>query len=129
MQSDDSLINPVINVDFEKYDFYNMSNVDMHNLLKEINLEMGKTLLETTDKVQGALTNPANDLKLEVSKGLSDVNKNIETLTIQLSDGFDGIETLNENLSNIYFIGIALLVGVGLVAGLLSGIFITRFLR
>lgn len=129
MQSGDPLINPVINVDFEKYDFYNMSNVDMHNLLKEINLELGKTLLETTDKVQGALTNPANGLKLEVSRGLSDVNKNIETLTIQLSDGFDGIETLNENLSNIYFIGIALLVGVGLVAGLLSGIFITRFLR
>ncbi|MFD1403595.1 hypothetical protein [Robinsoniella peoriensis] len=121
MQSDDSLIN----VDFEKYDFYNMSNVDIHNLLKEINLSLG----ETADKVHEVLTIPTNDLKQEVSKGLSDVNKNLETLTIKFVDSFDSIDKLNENLSNIYFIGIALLVGVGLVAGLLSGIFITRFLR
>ncbi|WP_047833242.1 hypothetical protein [Robinsoniella sp. RHS] len=126
---DNVFSSPALDLNFDQYDFYNMTNEDMHDLLKELNLELGRTLLETTDKVQETFAISVDDLGQDVANGLSDVNKNLETLTIQLSESFDGVDKLNENLSNMYFIGLALLVGVGLVAGLLSGIFATRFMR
>ncbi|KLU71726.1 MAG: hypothetical protein RHS_2440 [Robinsoniella sp. RHS] len=130
MQLEDNVFSsPALDLNFDQYDFYNMTNEDMHDLLKELNLELGRTLLETTDKVQETFAISVDDLGQDVANGLSDVNKNLETLTIQLSESFDGVDKLNENLSNMYFIGLALLVGVGLVAGLLSGIFATRFMR
>lgn len=126
---DNVFSSPALDLNFDQYDFYNMTNEDMHDLLKELNLELGRTLLETTDKVQETFAISVDDLGQDVANGISDVNKNLETLTIQLSESFDGVDKLNENLSNMYFIGLALLVGVGLVAGLLSGIFATRFMR
>lgn len=117
-----------LDIDLGSYDLYDMTDASLKELLANIDMALARK--------EQSLMDGANQIYVEASEavdsirvGLGDVQGGLEDLNNSVSSLNDNISTVASGLTRISMIGIAIVVAVGLVAGIHIAKTVWSFLR